>query len=61
MIIKSLEELRQVDERTLHFTPMGLGIGVQMRPEDSAEFQQQVVAQFELAPAVAEGHPQELR
>ncbi len=52
MIIKSLDELRQVDERTLIFTPMGLG---RMRPEDSAEFQQQVVAQFELAPAVAEG------
>jgi hypothetical protein len=26
---------------------MGLGIDVQMGPEDSAEFQQQVVAQFE--------------
>jgi len=55
VIIKSLDELRQVDERTLIFTPMGLGIGVQMRPEDSAEYQQQVVAQFELAPTVAEG------
>ncbi|GAB3987299.1 hypothetical protein GCM10029978_105520 [Actinoallomurus acanthiterrae] len=55
MIIKSLEELRKVDERTLHFTPLGLGIGVQMRAEDSAEYQQQVVAQFKLASVVAEG------
>ncbi len=55
VIIKSLDELRQVDDRTLHFTPMGLGIDVKMRPEDSAEFQQQAIAQFELAPAVAEG------
>jgi hypothetical protein len=31
---------------------MGLG---RMRPEDSAEYQQQVVAQFELVPTVAEG------
>ncbi|MEV6825667.1 hypothetical protein [Amycolatopsis sp. NPDC051102] len=55
MNIKKLDELRQVDDRTLRFTPMGLGLGVQMRPEDAAEFQQQVVAQFELAPEVAEG------
>jgi len=55
VIIRTLDELRQVDERTLHFTPHGLGLGVRMRPEDSAEFQQQVVAQLELAPAVAEG------
>lgn len=26
-----------------------------MRPEDAAKFQQQIVAQFELAPQVAEG------
>ncbi len=39
MIIKTLDELRQVDDRTLRFTPMGLGLGVQMRPEDAAEFQ----------------------
>ena len=55
MIIKKLDELRQADDRTLHFMPMGLGLGVRMRPEDSAAFQQQVVAQFELAPQVAEG------
>ncbi len=39
VIIKTLDELRQVDDRTLRFTPMGLGLGVQMRPEDAAEFQ----------------------
>ena len=55
MIIKTLDELRQVDVRTLRFTPMGLGLGLQMRPEGAAEFQQQVVAQFEIAPQVAEG------
>jgi hypothetical protein len=55
VIIKSLDELRQVDERTLRFTPMGLGVGVQMRPEDAVEYQQQVVALFELTPQVAEG------
>ncbi|GAA0818821.1 hypothetical protein ACFQVD_30350 [Streptosporangium amethystogenes subsp. fukuiense] len=54
MIIKTLEELCQADDRTLHFTPMGLGLGVRMRPEGAAEFQQQVVAQFDLAPQVAE-------
>ncbi|WP_344923512.1 hypothetical protein [Streptosporangium oxazolinicum] len=55
MIIKTLEELRQADERTLRFTPMGLGSGVRMNPEGAAEFQQQVVARFDLAPQAAEG------
>ncbi|WP_051810084.1 hypothetical protein [Actinoplanes subtropicus] len=55
MAIKTLDELRQADERTLHFTPMGLGLGVQMRPDDAAEYQQKVVAQFDLDPIVAEG------
>ncbi len=52
--IMSLDDLRQPDDRTLRFTPLGLSLGRQMRPEDAAEFQQQVVAQFELAPQVAE-------
>jgi hypothetical protein len=55
VIIKTLDELRQTDDRTLRFTPMGLGLGVKMRPEDAAEYQQQVVAEFDLAPSVAEG------
>jgi hypothetical protein len=45
VIIKTLDELRQTDDRTLRFTPMGLGLGVQMRPDDAAEYQQKVVAQ----------------
>jgi hypothetical protein len=53
MIIKSLAELQEADERTLPFSPLGLG--GRMRPEDSAEFQQQVVARYELVDAVAEG------
>jgi hypothetical protein len=51
--IQPLSELQKPDERTLHFSPYGLG-GT-MRPEDSAEFQQQVVARHELVPAVADG------
>lgn len=53
MIIKSLSELQEADEATLVFGPLGLG-GT-MRPQDSAEFQQQVVARHELVPAVADG------
>ena len=40
MDIKSLEELRQVDERTLRFAPLGLALGGKMRPEDAALYQQ---------------------
>ena len=46
MEIKTLEQLQAVDERTLHFTPWGLG---RMPAEDSAEFQQRVIARLELA------------
>lgn len=53
-MIKSLEELREVDERTLHFTPLGLGVGVEMREADAARFQQEQMARLELVPAVAE-------
>ncbi len=53
MGIRSLEELRQPDERTLSFTPFGLG--GRMRPEDAAVFQQEVISHAELVPAVAEG------
>jgi hypothetical protein len=51
MEIKTLEQLQAVDERPLHFTPWGLG---RMHAEDSAEFQQQVIARLELADEVAE-------
>lgn len=50
-VIQSLDELREVDDRTLRFTPHGLGVGVRMRPEDSARYLQAVVAQFELVAA----------
>jgi hypothetical protein len=46
MIIKSLSELQEADERTMRFHPLGLG--GHMRPEDSAEFQQQVIARYQL-------------
>jgi len=55
MEIKTLAQLQEPDSRTLRFTPHGLGVTVQMRPEDSARFQQEVVASLELAPAVADG------
>ncbi|MFB7277178.1 hypothetical protein ACFCZV_08720 [Streptomyces hydrogenans] len=51
MEIKSLKELQAVDERTLIFTPLGLG---RMSPEDSADFQQRVVAELHLVDGVAE-------
>lgn len=54
-MIKSLDELRQVDERTLYFTPHGLGVDVRMHPEGAAEFQQRVLARLEFVPAVAKG------
>lgn len=53
MDIQPLPELQKPDERTLRFSPYGLG--GRMRPEDSAEFQQQVAARHELVPAVADG------
>jgi hypothetical protein len=46
MEIKTLEDLQAADERTLHFTPLGLG---KMRPEESADFQQRVMARLQLA------------
>lgn len=41
-MIKSLDELREVDERTLMFQPLGLG--GRMRPEDAARYQQEVIS-----------------
>ena len=55
MDIRSLEELRQADERTLRFTSFGLATGGKLRPEDAAVFQQEVISHAELVPAVAEG------
>jgi len=58
MEIKSLEKLRQPDDRTLHFTPLGLG--GKMRAEDAAVFQKEVISRAELVPAAAE-HAEHLR
>lgn len=53
MNIRLLGDLREPDERTLIFGP--LGIGGQMRAEDSAEFLQRLMARHELVPGVADG------
>ena len=55
MDIRSLEELREVDERTLRFSSRGFETGGKLRPEDAAAYQQEVISRAELVPAVAEG------
>ncbi|MFJ7057778.1 hypothetical protein ACIQVA_08485 [Streptomyces microflavus] len=52
MEIQTLEELRTADDLSLAFNPYGLG--GRMRPEDAAEFQQQI-ADCDLAEGVAAG------
>jgi hypothetical protein len=52
MIIKALEELQRPDEAGRCFTP--LGFGPQMRAEDAAEYQQTVIARFDLSAQVPE-------
>jgi hypothetical protein len=52
MIIKTLEDLQQPDEASLRFTPLGLG--PKMRPEDAAEYQQKIIARFDLSSQVPE-------
>jgi hypothetical protein len=54
MDIRSLEELREADERTQRFAPLGLATGGMLRPEDAAVFQQEVISHADLVPAVAE-------
>ncbi|MFJ7129002.1 hypothetical protein [Streptomyces sp. NPDC098101] len=49
----SLADLRTVDERVLPFNPYGFG--GRLSPEDALEFQQHVIAQYELADEVADG------
>jgi hypothetical protein len=53
--IRSLDELRQADERTLRFTPLGFDTGGMLRPEDAALYQQESLSHAELSEAVAEG------
>jgi hypothetical protein len=55
MDVRSLEELREADERTLRFTSCGFDTGGMLRPEDAAVYQQEVISCAELVPAVAEG------
>jgi len=52
--IRSLEDLRQADERTLRFTPSGFDTGGMLRPEDAAVYQQEVIGHTELVAAVTE-------
>lgn len=52
MIIKTLAELQQPDEASLLFSP--LGVGAKMRPQDAADFQQRVIAQYALSSQVPE-------
>ena len=55
MEIKSLEQLREADERTQRFAPGGLSLGSKLTPESAAEFQQELIAGLDLAPEVAAG------
>ena len=55
MRIRSLDELRQADERTLHFTSLGFHTGGMLRPEDAALYQQETLSHADLSEAVAEG------
>jgi len=53
--IKSLDELREADERTLRFTSLGFDTGGMLHPEDAALYQQESLSHAELSEAVAEG------
>jgi hypothetical protein len=53
--IKTFAELTTPDQRTLRFTPLGLSTMGLMQAEAAAEFQQQVIADSDLHPDVAEG------
>lgn len=53
--IKSLAELTTPDDRTLRFTPLGFSTMGTLKPEDAAEFQQEVIAHCDLHADVTEG------
>ena len=55
MKIKSLDELRDADERTLRFTSFGFDTGGMLHPEDAALYQQESLSHAALSEAVAEG------
>ena len=52
MIIETMAELGQADERSLRFTPLGFGPG--MAPEAAAEYQQKLISRFDLVAQVPE-------
>ena len=52
--IKSLDELREVDERVLAFAPLEVALRGRMRPEDAALYQQEAISHADLVPAVGE-------
>lgn len=54
MEIKTLAELTTPDPLTLRFTPSGFSMGGTMKPESSAQFQQQSIAAYDLHSSVAE-------
>jgi hypothetical protein len=52
MKIHTFEELASADERTQRFTPYGLATSSMLTPQSTAEFQQALIADIELAAAV---------
>lgn len=52
MDMKTLEELQQPDDRSLFFSPWGLG--GKLNAEDAAAYQQEVIGRFDLVPQVSE-------
>ena len=56
MIIKTLAELAQPDEASLHFTPWGLG--PKMRAEDAAEYQQKLDRPLRAVRTYTGDHPE---
>jgi hypothetical protein len=55
MQIISLAQLRETDERTQRFTPLGLGLDRMLTPESAATYHQEAVAQIDLVDVVAQG------
>lgn len=58
MRIKSLEELREVDEMSARFTPTGFSTAGVMRPEDAVRTHQESIASADLVEAVTESTTQ---
>ncbi|MFI5843918.1 hypothetical protein ACIA8K_29890 [Catenuloplanes sp. NPDC051500] len=55
MQILTLTQLRETDERTQRFTPLGLGLDRILDPESAAAYHQESVAESDLATVVARG------